>query len=119
MGRRSCTTGARVKGVANAISISTDGAITDQDIIQEIQEELEGDPEGNPNKIGVKSVRRGKAVLAGRAENRSEIETAINAASKARGVTEVISQVKQDDETLSPENTPEIIFHNQVNNDEE
>ncbi|MGB4511138.1 MAG: BON domain-containing protein, partial [Thermacetogeniaceae bacterium] len=27
-----------VKGVANAISISTDGAITDQDIIQEIQE---------------------------------------------------------------------------------
>lgn len=108
-----------VKGVANAISISTDGPITDQDIIQEIQEELEGDPEGNPNKIGVKSVRRGKAVLAGRAENRSEIETAINAASKARGVTEVISQVKQDDETLSPENTPEIIFHNQVNNDEE
>ncbi len=104
-----------VKGVANAISISTDGAITDQDIIQEVQEELEGDPEGNPNKIGVKSVNRGKVVLAGRADNSSEIETAVSAASKARGVTEVISQVKQDDETL----TPEEIFHSQVNNDEE
>ncbi|HHY40566.1 MAG TPA: BON domain-containing protein [Syntrophaceticus sp.] len=104
-----------VKRVANAISVSTDGAITDQDIIQEVQEELEGDPEGNPNKIGVKSVHRGKVILAGRAENRSEIERAVNAASKARGVTDVISQVKQDNETLTPEN----IFHSQVNNDEE
>lgn len=108
-----------VKGVANSISVSTDGAITDQDMIQEVEEELKGDPDGNPNKIGVKSAHRGKVVLAGHAENRSEIEKAINAASKARGVTEVISQVKQDDETVTPENTAEIIFHSQVNNDEE
>ena len=115
MGRRSGTTGARVINVDNAISVSTDGAITDQDIIQEVEEELKGDPEGNPNKIGVKSAHRGKVVLAGRTENRAEIERAVNAASKARGVTEVISQVKQDDEKL----TPEQIFHSQVNNDEE
>ncbi|MEG3068260.1 MAG: BON domain-containing protein [Syntrophaceticus schinkii] len=31
-----------VKGVANAVSISTDGSITDDEIIQEVQEELEG-----------------------------------------------------------------------------
>ena len=104
-----------VINVDNAISVSTDGAITDQDIIQEVEEELKGDPEGNPNKIGVKSANRGKVVLAGRTENRAEIERAVNAASKARGVTEVISQVKQDDEKL----TPEQIFHSQVNNDEE
>ncbi|HHW28208.1 MAG TPA: BON domain-containing protein [Syntrophomonadaceae bacterium] len=104
-----------VINVDNAISVSTDGAITDQDIIQEVEEELKGDPEGNPNKIGVKSAHRGKVVLAGRTENRAEIERAVNAASKARGVTEVISQVKQDDEKL----TPEQIFHSQVNNDEE
>ena len=103
-----------VINVDNAISVSTDGAITDQDIIQEVEEELKGDPEGNPNKIGVKSAHRGKVVL-GRTENRAEIERAVNAASKARGVTEVISQVKQDDEKL----TPEQIFHSQVNNDEE
>lgn len=104
-----------IKGVANAISISTDGSITDQDIIQEVQEELEGDPDGNPYEIGVADVNRGKVVLAGRSNDPAQIDAAIKTASKARGVTEVISQVKQDEEVL----TPEDIFHSQVNNDEE
>jgi len=106
-----------VKGVANAVSISTDGSITDKDIIQEVQEELEGDPDGNPYKIGVESVNRGKVVLAGRSNDPEEIEAAVNAASKARGVTEVISQVKRDSDEDAL--TPEEIFHSQVNNDDE
>jgi hyperosmotically inducible protein len=106
-----------VKGVANAVSISTDGSITDDEIIQEVQEELEGDPDGNLFNIGVGSVNRGKVVLAGRSNDPAEIEAAVKAASKARGVTEVISQVKQ--ESGEDALTPEEIFHSQVNNDEE
>jgi osmotically-inducible protein OsmY len=74
-------------------------------------------PDGNLFNIGVGSVNRGKVVLAGRSNDPAEIEAAVKAASKARGVTEVISQVKQ--ESGEDALTPEEIFHSQVNNDEE
>lgn len=106
-----------VKGVANAVAISTDGSITDQDIIQEVEEELLGDPDGNPYNIGVENVNRGKVVLAGRSNDPAEVDAAVNAASKARGVTDVISQVKQD--SGEEELTLEEIFHSQVKNDVE
>jgi hyperosmotically inducible protein len=61
----------------------------------------------------------GTVFLMGRADGSEEEREAIDCASKARGVTRVISQLKNrpgdgyDEESLAD------IFHHQVNNDEE
>lgn len=103
-----------IKGVANAISISTDGDITTKDIAMEVQEELEMTPDVNLNHIGAESEGgHGIVVLKGQTDNHTELEAAIDAASKARGVTKVISQVKLGESELSLDD----IFHSQVNND--
>lgn len=104
-----------VKGVANAISISTDGAIRDKDVMMEVMEELARDPEVDLRNIGVANANRGTVVLKGQTDNQEEIAAAHKAASKARGVTRVVSQVKSPVEKL----TLEEIFHSQVRNDQE
>lgn len=105
-----------VKGVAGAVSISTDGAITDKDVIIEVKEELESAPDVDLHHIGVASVNaHGKVVLRGRTSDPAKIDAAVEAASKARGVTKVVSQVKLSAEELSLED----IFHSQVRNDQE
>jgi hyperosmotically inducible protein len=103
-------------GVANAVSISTDGAITDKDVTMEVYEELENTPDVNLRHIGARVVGgSGTVVLKGTTDDPAEIEAAREAASKARGVTRVLSQVKLGEEELSLED----IFHSQVNNDKE
>lgn len=104
-----------VKGVANAISISTDGAISDKDVMMEVTEELAQDPKVDLRHIGVANANRGTVVLKGQTDNKKEIAAARRAASKARGVTRVVSQVKSPEEKL----TLEEIFHSQVRNDQE
>lgn len=107
-----------VKGVVNALTISTDGAISGRDVTMEVQEELELEPNVDLRHIGAESVGgHGAVVLKGRTENPAELDAAREAASKARGVTKVINQVK-----LGPrekELTLEDLFHSQVNNDRE
>lgn len=106
------TTG--IKGVSAAVSISTDGAITDSDVVMEVEQELNS-AGIDLKQIGAKTAGHGTVILKGRTNDSSKIEVAKEAASKARGVTEVISQVKLGEEELSMEK----IFHSQVNNDNE
>lgn len=103
-----------IKKVDNGISISTDGEITDRGVEFEVAEELDADPKVNTKHIGAKSAG-GMVTLVGTVSDRKEIEDARHAASTARGVTKVVSQVK----IRKPEMTLEDIFHSQVNNDKE
>lgn len=93
-----------VNHIEQGLSLSTDGDITDRGVEFEVAEELNADPRVNSKHIGVKS-SKGKVFLVGNSDNPEEIEAAKEAASKARGVTDVISQVKT--------------HHNQVRNDRE
>ncbi|MCS5695699.1 BON domain-containing protein [Desulfofundulus thermocisternus] len=106
-----------IRAVENGVAVSTDGAITDDDVAFEVGEEL--DAAGiNRRHIGVKCVK-GVVFLQGRVDSPEEIEAARAAAARARGVKEVVGQLKlrspggYDDESL------EAIFHHQVNNDRE
>ncbi|MTI81948.1 MAG: BON domain-containing protein [Firmicutes bacterium] len=104
-----------VKRIENGITVATDGQITDRGVAMEVTEELKDDPRVNMKHIGAKSVD-GKVFLVGHSDNPAEIEAAKHDAAKARGVTEVISQVKHEQ---AKELTPEQIFHSQVRNDKE
>ena len=105
-----------VKTVSSAVSISTDGAVTTQDVTMEAREELQLDNRVDPYHIGAESLGgHGTVVLRGRTDDPEELEAAIRSASQARGVTRVINQVK----TGSKEMTLDDIFHSQVNNDRE
>ncbi|SMB91119.1 hyperosmotically inducible protein [Thermanaeromonas toyohensis ToBE] len=103
-----------VEKVDNAISISTDGPITDSEVEFEVAEELAQAPGVELQHIGGKS-HRGTVLLKGEALKPHEIEAARRAAAKARGVKRVISQVK----VKKPLKTLEEIFHSQVRNDKE
>ncbi|HOJ76904.1 MAG TPA: BON domain-containing protein [Bacillota bacterium] len=81
-----------VKRVENDITVCTDGPIDDGDVAFEVSEELLANP-GIPDTIGVK-VYGGEAQLIGNASSVGEIDAAVEAASKARGVTEVTTQIK-------------------------
>lgn len=103
------------KGVGSGISISTDGAITDKDVLMEVNEELEI-AGVDLHDIGAQtSGGHGTVVLRGKTDDPSLVEAAMEAASKARGVTRVLNQVKTGEEEL----TLNDIFHSQVNNDKE
>lgn len=105
-----------VKNVANALSISTDGALCDREVTLEAQEELAADPRVDLRHIGAQSVDgNGTVVFKGRTDDSGELEAARQAAAKARGVTGVVSQVKRG----TGEPGLEEIFHSQVNNDRE
>lgn len=103
-----------VNHIEQGLSLSTDGDITDRGVEFEVAEELNADPRVDPKHIGVKSTK-GKVTLVGHSDSPEEVEAAKEAASKARGVTEVISQVK----THNPQTNLETLFHNQVRNDRE
>lgn len=102
-----------VRGFENGVSISTDGAINDADVTAEVMEELEADPRVDLKNVGAKSVK-GKVFLQGKVSDRAEEEAAVKAAAKARGVTDVVSQI---DMETAGELTLEDIFHSQVNNE--
>lgn len=105
-----------VKGVANAVAISTDGAIRGEDVTMEVNEELAQDPRVDLRHIGAESVDgHGTVVLKGRTDDPAEVEAAREAIAKARGATGVVSRVKIGEEDMSLKD----IFHSQVNNDGE
>lgn len=106
-----------VKSVELGLAVSTDGAIDDKSVTSEVMEELDGNPRVNLRHVGAKSVD-GTVFLMGTVDNPEEKQAAIASAQKARGVKNVISQVKVRsgggyDESL------ESVFHSQVNNDQE
>ncbi|WP_173297838.1 BON domain-containing protein [Thermanaeromonas sp. C210] len=103
-----------IKRVDNAISVSTDGPITDKEVELEVAQELAADPRVNRRHIGAESVK-GTVILQGNVRDPDEIEAARRAAAKARGVTEVTSRVR----VREPEQTLTELFHSQVRNDNE
>ena len=104
-----------VRRINNGVSISTDGAIDDEDVAFEVAEEFNADPAVNLRHVGAKSIN-GTVFLQGRVDSETEKSAAVRAASKARGVTNVVSQLKvKNDHDL----TLKEIFHSQVRNDKE
>ncbi|MGE5578471.1 MAG: BON domain-containing protein [Bacillota bacterium] len=102
-----------VKDVDAAISIITDGPITDSDVDFEVAEELNAVPEIDPKRIGARS-SKGVVTLMGRTDDPAEVEAAMKAAETARGVTAVRSEVK-----IGGEEDRNRLFHSQVRNDRE
>jgi len=97
----------------NDIVISTDGPITDRGVEFEVAEELYADEQVNPKHIGAKGIQ-GRTFLVGHSADQDEIQGAKNDAARARGVKEIISQVKP-----KKKDPIEHTFHNQVRNDDE
>lgn len=105
-----------VREVKNDISISTDGALTDAEILKEVLQELATEPAVDLKHIGARVVG-GRVFLRGRATSREEAQAAIRAAARARGVREVLNQVEINRPGFP--HTLEEIFHSQVRNDRE
>ena len=102
------------KNVEMAVSISTDGAVDDNDVAMEVAEEIA--IQGLDDKVSTR-VDNGVAHLEGTVENKDLKLKAAGAAAKARGVTGVVNNIK-----INPNNIREVTgdeFHNQVRNDDE
>ena len=106
-----------LRGIENGIAISTDGSIIDEDVLEEVTEEFNADPSVDLSGVGVKSVR-GNVFLVGTVGGAEEEKAAIRAASRARGVKSVVSQLKISNEEFDTDDLRQI-FHHQVNNDRE
>lgn len=105
-----------VTKVANAVSISTDGRLSSDDVTMEVEEELELSRQVDLRHIGAESIGgHGTVILRGRTDDPAELQAALESASKARGVTRVLNQVKVGPKKM----TYEDAFHSQVNNDRE
>lgn len=104
-----------VKAVESSLAISTDGSITDAGVNMEVSEELEADPRVNSKNVSVESIK-GRVFLRGQVDSKEEKKAAIEAASKARGVREVVSELNLRSVGYNVSDL-EAIFHNQVNND--
>lgn len=101
-----------IRSIDNAVSLSTDGPITDKNVEFEVAEELAADPRVNLRHLGAES-HRGTVILKGKVVDPGEVEAARRAAAKARGVKEIISEA----EVKKPEKSLAEIFHSQVKND--
>jgi hyperosmotically inducible protein len=85
-----------VRKVENDITVCTDGDIDDGDVAFEVGEELRANSE-IPATVGAK-VSGGEVQLVGSVNNLNEVAQAMETAGKARGVREVHSQLKLEEE---------------------
>jgi hyperosmotically inducible periplasmic protein len=81
-----------INKVEDNLTISTDGAIDDDDVYMEVTQELGGDPHVDEEKIHF-TVTKGVVTLLGEADSPGEREAAARAAAKARGVKKVNNQI--------------------------
>lgn len=107
-----------VKRVEPRLAVSTDGAINDKSVTEEVMEELNANPRVGLRHVGAKSVD-GTVFLMGRVDTPEEEQEAVRTAEKARGVKNVVSQLKVDPGGGYDDESLEAIFHHQVNNDRE
>ncbi|CCO07487.1 BON domain-containing protein [Desulforamulus hydrothermalis] len=106
-----------IRSIENGVAISTDGQINDGEVTAEVYEELKNN-RVNLKNIGAESIG-GTVYLRGRAASQAEIQNAMEAASRARGVRDVISQVSLSAGPDAGDLTLRDLFHSQVNNDRE
>lgn len=110
---------AQVEGinkVENGIAISTDGRITDDDVLMEVSEEIALD--SRVKSIPDIRVERGHVTLVGMVDSDEERQAMIESASRARGVTEITDNLKVDDGEIDWDDL-DAVFHSQVRNDGE
>lgn len=81
-----------VKDVENNLTVSTDGGITDGDVEFEIAEELRA--HGVDPKNVWATVESGVAHVRGKAASQGEAKAAVEAVTKARGVKDVVDEMK-------------------------
>ncbi|MEJ6949741.1 BON domain-containing protein [Natronospora cellulosivora (SeqCode)] len=103
------------KKLEMAVSISTDGAITDNDSEMEVAEEIADNSELSDN-INIR-VDKGKVTLSGRVENEELKKEAANVAAKARGVIDVVNDIEV--QSFDRNENYDDIFHSQVRNDDD
>jgi hyperosmotically inducible protein len=82
-----------VDGVENDLTVSSDGAIDDDDVYLEVTQELGSDPAVNEENIHF-TVQHGVVSLLGEADSQEERDRAFIAASKARGVRTINNQIR-------------------------
>ena len=82
-----------IAAFADGVSISTDGPILDQEVAQEVLQEIESEPQLAGNTISVECVA-GTVYLAGAVDSYRQEEEAQAAARRARGVIQVVSQLR-------------------------
>lgn len=104
------------RAVENAVSISTDGQITDPEVLEEVMEEFAQTPGLDVKRVGAK-VNGGIVHLVGRTADPEEIQAAHRAAIRSRGVRGVVNEVKITEPGALLD--LEDIFHSQVRNDED
>jgi hyperosmotically inducible protein len=80
----------QVRRVVNSLTISTDGKLTDEDVLREVEEELAMVRELRDISPAVKG---GVVYLHGQAKTLAHERAAVEAAQKARGVREVVSRL--------------------------
>lgn len=103
-----------IRQVSSAISISTDGPINEASMAAEVAEELQANKQVRESDIHFK-VGKSAVILLGEEADDKIRQEAKKAASKARGVTKVVDQIKS--HPAKP--TLEDIFHSQVKNEED
>lgn len=81
-----------VADVENGLVVSTDGAINDGDVAFEVAEELEAEPEIDTANVWA-STKGGVVELKGEVDSAGEARLAGEAASRARGVRDVINRL--------------------------
>jgi len=96
-----------VKNVRNHITIATDGTITDNDLEKEVNQKLRNSLYHNRLRGVSADVSGGTAVLEGAVETQRERKLALQEASKAAGVKDVVNHLKvssySDDITIANE----------------
>lgn len=85
-----------VKRVENDITVCTDGGIDDEDVEFEVSEELRANPEV-PDTVGAKVIG-GEVQLVGSVKNYNEMAEAVETAGKARGVRDVHSRLRLEED---------------------
>jgi len=103
-----------VNRVENSISISTDGRITDAGVEMEVAEEIALD--GRTKMIPEIRVERGHVILSGTVSSEEEKRAMIEAASKARGVTNITDNLRIDQGEIDW-NDPRAIIDSQARNE--
>lgn len=101
-----------IRQVSSAISISTDGHINEASMASEVSEELQANERIRDSDIHFK-VGKSTVILLGEEPDEEIRQEAQRAASRARGVTKVVNQIK----SRPAEPTLEDVFHSQVRNE--
>lgn len=103
-----------INRVENSISISTDGRITDAGVEMEVAEEIALDERAKI--IPGIQVERGRVILTGVVESDDERQAIIQAAARARGVTDITDNLRVDNGEIDWDD-PQAILDSQVRNE--